>query len=796
MSATTPKKPPGAGGTASGNTSTARKAPASSSTSTSNGVRPATPTRMASQNSNTAPATGTANVSVNRARSVRNGAGTPVSARAAARKPATPDSSLEDDAKAELQAELADLQARLAESEASLTSSQKQAEVLQIKLDEALNEQSMLEDNVHESTERIEELENERREKERGRREMEQIYEAERAANIREKEESIRREDEMQSSIIRMKEALQARELRAGLEDAPYIHERGSRMSLSRSSSHRLSNSHSPVPPEFGSGSDSGTPRQFAPSSLQRSDSRSSSRLVMQKDKIIESLRLELAEAQIKLVELENKGGGHVQLLEKDMYDIKIQNARLMEENESFQLLLQEKTLNGDLLRTRSRDRSSRPPSSRNIGIGGASLADELQDEDANSAIEPDSAAADSAVSGPESKERRLQHEVNVMKDQNKALTLYINNIISRLLQHEQFEAILDKTPDLMAGPTAISRKYQSTETDVEKELPPPPPPKDERPLPAAAAVQALQTEEGQQGQGMGFLQRAGSVLKRARPQSVIQPIPPPDQQQPRLEEHTVHEDPTTAPKIPISRSRSTRQAPTQSSHRRTNSDWPAATVVTNMYRGPSPVPSGPLSPGLGSPTSSARNNPFFRSASGNTVPTISEADLDKENSFPGPVTTIQRGSKLDAPANPIQYSRSNSAVSNTSNRDSIASIPQPSLDAPAEISSNPSSPPRSTTSSDDRNASAARGGNIMMGSKPRPLRLVQGAAVEDERARKQANRGSWFGWMGNNVNNLREAGQRVVQGTGSTPPTGGMSGFVPGQQGRAGSTDGRLNEQ
>lgn len=700
---------------------------------------------------------------------------------------------MDDDAKAELQSHLSDLQSKLAESEAALTTSQKQAEVLQIKLDEALKEQSMLEDNVHEHTERIEELENERREKERGRREMEQIYEAERAANLKEKEESLRREEEMQSSLIRMKEALQAREIRAGLDDAPHFGERGSRMSLSRTSSHRLSNSHSPVPPEQGPEGGGGTPRQFAPSSLQRSDSRSSSRLVMQKDKIIEGLRLELAEAQIKLVELENKGGGHVQLLEKEMYELKMQNARLMEENESFQLLLQEKTLNGDLLRAPSGDTGSRPPSSRNVGIGGASLADELPEDEMGSALDPDSGAPDSA--GPDSKERRLQQEVNTMKDQNKALTLYINNIISRLLQHEQFEAILDKTPDLMAGPGAASRKYQTSGVDVEKELPPPPPLKDEKPLPTPA----VQADDGQQNQGIGFLQRAGSVLKRARPQSIIQQTPS-SEQQPRLDEPTVHENPTTAPQIPLGRSRSTRQA---GGHKRSNSDWPAASVVTNMYKGPSPAPSGPLSPGLGSPGAAGRGNPFFamggRQVSGSSVPTISEAERDKENTFPGPVSYIpgSRDSKVTPDLQPA------AAVGvgggRGSNRNSVASIPPASLDAlptsldalpTGEVSSNPSSPPRSTTSSGDRESQAggrAPGGSIMMGSKPRPLRLVQESnKVDDERAKKQANRGSWFGWMKDvNVKNLTEAGQRVVQGSGAgaagtTPPASGMERFMP----------------
>lgn len=34
------------------------------------------------------------------------------------------------------------------------------------------------------------------------------------------------------------------------------------------------------------------------------------------------------------------------------------------------------------------------------------------------------------------------------------------------------------------------------------------------------------------------------------------------------------------------------------------------------------------------------------------------------------------------------------------------------------------------------------------MGSKPRPLRLVQEAKDEDAAKKSAANRGSWFGWM------------------------------------------------
>ena len=738
---------------------------------------------MAAQNTSTSGTGAAANAQVNRTRSVRNGA--PVSARAAARKPATPDPAGDDDAKAELQARLDELQEKLNQAEQTITSIQKHADVLQIKLDEALKEQTILEDSVHEQTERVEELEHERKEGERSRREMEQIYEAERAAAMREKEDAMAREEEMQSSVVRLKEALQQREIRSGL--GPEDGERSHRMSLSRTSSYRSNNNASPNPNAAGAISPDGGGRQFAPSSLQRSDSRSSSRLVMQKDKIIEDLRLELAEAQIKLVELENKGGGHVQLLEKDMYELKIQNARLMEENESFQLLLSEKTLNGDFTATSPADmlrapsnQDSRPPSrnpdSRQTG---ASLADELDSQDETGSIETTPAEPGSAV--PETKERRLQSEVNSLKDQNKALTLYINNIISRLLQHEQFEQILDKTPDLMAGPGAISRKFAAAPApDMEKELPPPPPPKDERSASApapAGGVAAVAAEEGQQS----LLQRAGSVLRGrgARPprpsSQMIQPAPQVEQHQPRVEEPTVHENPETAPQIPLGRSRSTRGGQA-GGHKRSNSDWPAASVVTNMYKGPTPSASGPMSPGLGSPT--GRSSPFFplgaggRAPSGSSVPTISEIETNKENQ-------------------PQSQSRDSQVPSEPrSNRNSVISNP---ADRPLElepgfredVSSNPSSPPRSTTSSSEtRESRVPAGGAIMMGSKPRPLRLVQ-EAQDDEKAKKAANRGSWFGWM--------NKGLPGATGGNAAGGAGGMPAFMSGrsysgeQQGQGG---------
>ncbi|KAK4498509.1 hypothetical protein PRZ48_011167 [Zasmidium cellare] len=681
MSTPNNKKPPGAG----------RGTPSSTAATTAPPSR--SPSRMTASSQPASATASTTSNGINRTRSVRNGA--PVSARAAAAaRKQTPDPA-EEDAKAEMKAKMEELQQKLQQSEAAYEESQKHAAVLQVKLDEAVKEQGMLEERVHEHTEHIEDLENDKKESLRARREMEQIYESERAAALKEKEEVATREEEMQQALQRMKETLAQREMRAGLED-----ER--RPIISRQSSHGRSSNPSPNPEAFD--------RQFAPSSVQRSDSssRQNSKLLMQKDKVIEALRLELAEAQVKLVEAEHMGGGHMQELQKQMYDIKMQNARLMEENESFQLLLSEKTLNGDFgnfLRPPSNN-NSRPPSrepdaSEGRSGGGTTLADELESQ------------ADSE-GGEEHK--RLQAEVNGLKDQNRALTLYINNIISRLLQHEQFEQILDKTPDLMAGPNAISRRYQ--ESDKDKDLPPPPPEKDEQP---------------------SLLQRAKSVMgsSKPKPRPTSQTINPDQvETQPRASlsiEPSKHEDPQTAPRVPLGRSASTRAG----GHRRANSEWPAASVVTNMYRGPQ-QPIGPLSPGLTSPTN---RNSFFGGmrapSSGSNVPTISETNVDKDNE--------QRDSK-------IASSNRNSVISSTAG--GIEHVDSATEGGLMSERSNPSSPPRSTTSSGDKDKPS---GAIMMGSKPRPLRLVQ-EAKDENAAKNSANRGSWYGWMNKGLGSAQAA--------------------------------------
>ncbi|KAK7416479.1 hypothetical protein QQX98_005183 [Neonectria punicea] len=482
-----------------------------------------------------------------RTRSMR--AGTPVSARAAAQRRDTGLSSSESDARAEASSALEDLQQRLEKEEKLSQQHKRQVDVLQSKLDEAVKESGKLEEKAHEHEEQIETLNNEKREVTRQMREMESIYEAERSSILKEKEEMSNREEEMQTVIQRLKDSLAQRnnnddEIRPSRQ-------------ISAASSPSL---------EGGS---------FAPpSSLQRSDSRNSSKLILQKDKLIESLRLELAEAQIKLVESENQGGGRLHEVERLLMEARMANARLMEDNESYQLLLQERTLKGDFGQN---DFSYMGSNSNQDALnalegntGGSSLADELSE----------------AAEGEAEGERRVEAELKSMKEQNKALTLYINKIIERLLQHQDFESILDTSTDMKPLP------------DTNKDLPP---------APSDKVI------------GPGFLQRTKSMVvgptkQRPRPISVMQPST-----------NSNHTDPDKAPSIPfgnLTRSQSTRRTRPQSDQ------FTGASLVSQMYRGPD----GPVSPPLGTPrhsqtffspaNMSGNPNAAARIPSGSQVPT------------------------------------------------------------------------------------------------------------------------------------------------------------------------------
>ncbi|KAF3392829.1 hypothetical protein F1880_008749 [Penicillium rolfsii] len=515
---------------------------------------------------------------LNRSPSLRGS--TPVSARAAARKPGRSNLSMsnvprinsdpsDEEARAQNAALIEDLRAQLQKAETASEQYQKQLGVLQMRLDEAISEQGKLEDQAHEKDTRLEALNSEIRDQARQIRDLEQNHELERNAMLQEKEQQTSREEELQATIQRLKDSVAQKSMPVNVE--------GERQ-ISRSSSFRNRSS-----PDIDG--------QFAPSShLERSPSRNNSNLLLQKDKLIESLRLELAEHQIKLVEMENAGGGRQRELEKELLEARMANARLMEDNESYQLLLSEKTLTGDF--TKGDFMQHAHPDKQSTG-GLGSLADELESVDEAPETEASS---------------KLEAEVKALRDQNKALTLYIERIISRVLQHDGFEHVLDRNED--EGGSKATKA-------IEKELPPTPPEKDD-------------------GPSQSFLQRAKSTIAgppRSQPRSRPTSMMPP----PSLPHTTANENPDTAPSIPI------RTQSIRASHRRTRSeqvDPNAASVIGAMYRGRNS--GGPISPTAMGPGS--RQSMFSGAASyiSSRAPSMSsQPDRGGRSSSPSVISDI-----------------------------------------------------------------------------------------------------------------------------------------------------------
>ncbi|GAP83045.2 putative m serotype protein [Rosellinia necatrix] len=639
---TTPKKPsPSASGRASSADST-HPSPASR-------VPRATTPTSSNVSAVSTPAT---NGTPTRTRSIRAGT---VSARAAAHRASSSlsiSTSADADARAETVALIEDLKERLHKADATSEQYRKQAEVLQSRLDEALKEQAKLEERAHENEERVEALKNEKREAARQMREMEAIYEAERSSMMKEKEEMSNREEEMQTIINRLKETLNQRNAEDDRPSRQCEFDRPHRPSLpGLPNMSFVANNNSPSV-------ESGN---FAPpSSVQRSDSRNNSKLLLQKDKLIESLRLELAEAQIKLVESENQGGGRLHEVERLLMEARMANARLMEDNESYQLLLQEKTLHGDFGKgdfnymgvSANQDALNALEGRNSTGSAlappGTSLADEL------------GSIADESEMG-EDPTRRLEAELRAMKDQNKALTLYINKIIERLLQHQEFEHILDTSSD------------SKSSANVHKDLPPPP-------------------SAEMPGVGVTLLQRAKSIATGAN--TTARPKPRPVTMLPQ--QNSAHNNPDTAPSIPIGlgRAQSARRGGRPMSEQFTG----AAGIVNAMYKGPD----GPLSPTLSNPRNSAS---FFSGVSTPRVPSAGQGAPSAGN-FPG-------------------MRSETSSVSGDS----------------ASVEGITSSPPRA--GSNHTSISGSEKAITLAGNKPRPLRLVQENAPE----KMENKRASWMGW-------------------------------------------------
>ena len=118
----------------------------------------------------------------------------------------------EEDARAENLSLMEELKERLRNTESAAEEYQRQLNMSHTKLDESLQEQEKLEDQMHENNKRVEELQNDKIQILRQKREMESVVGSERSAFSQERTEQRIKEEELQSVIHRLKETLANRD--------------------------------------------------------------------------------------------------------------------------------------------------------------------------------------------------------------------------------------------------------------------------------------------------------------------------------------------------------------------------------------------------------------------------------------------------------------------------------------------------------------------------------------------------------------------------------------------------------
>ena len=141
------------------------------------------------------------------------------------------DDTSDDDARAGNASLIEELRSRLLKAETASEEYQRQLSMVQTRLDESLLEYGKLEDKSHENDAKIEELEAEKLQVTRQKREMEDLFESERTAISHDKAEQQMKDEEQQSVIKRLKETLVQREMRiSGEEDKGLPRSRKSHM--------------------------------------------------------------------------------------------------------------------------------------------------------------------------------------------------------------------------------------------------------------------------------------------------------------------------------------------------------------------------------------------------------------------------------------------------------------------------------------------------------------------------------------------------------------------------------------
>ena len=129
------------------------------------------------------------------------------------------DDASDDDIRVENASLMEELKNRLLKAETASEEYQRQLNLLQARLDDSLLGHGKLEDELHENGAKIEELEAEKLQMIRQKRDMEDLFESERMAMAQVTTEQKVKEEEQQLIVRRLKETLAQREIRIGGDD-------------------------------------------------------------------------------------------------------------------------------------------------------------------------------------------------------------------------------------------------------------------------------------------------------------------------------------------------------------------------------------------------------------------------------------------------------------------------------------------------------------------------------------------------------------------------------------------------
>ncbi|KAI8336712.1 hypothetical protein BC941DRAFT_453073 [Chlamydoabsidia padenii] len=204
-------------------------------------------------------------------------------------------------------------------------------------------------------------------------------------------------------------------------------------------------------------------PFDLSPTSLEALDS-ADKQTIRAQETIIAELKLNLEQQAHKLQQQHlldsHEASLQLQALISQVNNIKQLNQSLMEENESYQILLHEKTICGDFMSdpmvqighdnqdmddSRSHQLSQNTRRSMTSGEGlGLNLADEL-----------------TMASSMKSKqklfnEEEMMAEIKTLQDANRALQLYMNKILLRIVENKHLETILSIDEPNKTAPVTI----------------------------------------------------------------------------------------------------------------------------------------------------------------------------------------------------------------------------------------------------------------------------------------------------------------------------------------------------